>query len=82
MKDAGQYKLESYQISEKRRPGDYAWARYIGQPVRLGTTSGTIHGIITRIERYYTIITDRSGREWAGTPYNTAPDHKEGSGRE
>lgn len=73
MKDAGQYKLDSYQISEKRRPCDYAWARYIGQPVRIGT----VHGIITRIERYYTIIKDRSGREWAGTPYNTAPDKRE-----
>ena len=77
MKDAGQYKLDSYQISEKRWPCNYAWARYIGQPVRIGTTSETVHGIITRIERYYTIIKDRSGREWVGTPYNTKPDKRE-----
>lgn len=76
MKDAGQYKLDSYQTSEKRRPCDYTWARYIGQPVRLGTTSGTVHGVIKRIEKYYTIITDQSGREWAGTPYDTAPDNR------
>lgn len=80
MNEAGQYKLDSYQISEKRRPGDYTWPRYIGQPVRISVTSGTVHGTITRIKRYYTIIKDRSGREWAGTPYNTAPDGKEREG--
>lgn len=77
MKDAGQYKLYSYQTSEKRRPCDYTWARYIGQPVRCGFTGEVVHGVITRIEKYYTIIKDRSGREWAGTPYNTAPDGEE-----
>lgn len=80
MNEAGQYKLDSYQISGKLRACDYTWERYIGQPVRISVTSGTVHGTITRIERYYTIIKDRSGREWAGTPYNTAPDREEREG--
>lgn len=59
---------------QKKKPCEYSFKRYIGQPVVLPSVYfpnsreyGCVHGTIHRIEPYYTIV-KADGCYYVGTP--------------
>ena len=58
--------------SEKQKPCDYAFRRYIGQLVRFSSKHHVMSGRTGRIVEmlpYYTIVSI-DGRRYAGTPHD------------
>ena len=68
----GQYSLFDYQ-SQKHRPCDYRFKRYIGQKVHIRDYIGEI----TEIESYYTTIYVEGHGEFVGTPTTMYPVERE-----
>lgn len=73
----GQYTIDGIRTGDK--PCDYAFARYIGQRVRVWDFGDkqAILGRIKEIEPYYTMVMTDDGDELVATPYNLL-DESEG----
>lgn len=66
----GQYTIDGIRTGDL--PCDYAFARYIGQRVRVWNIKDkqTKLGRITGIQPYYTAVMTDDGDELVATPYN------------
>jgi hypothetical protein len=73
----GQYTIDGIRTGDL--PCDYAFARYIGQRVRVWNIKDkqTKLGRITDIGQYYTAVKTDDGDELVATPYNLR-DESEG----